>query len=391
MLKFLNKRPADGEGGGSGLDSNKTPRVEDGAEREGNGAQESAAPEPRTLMTWNCNGLTCRAQSAQQVAELQAMLWANQPDVVAIQEVRMPASAPKGAKKGDGQPRSRTVPNTNTPTGRKDAEMVGKLLRSKELANYEVFYSLADWKYAGSALLVRRPCRPMRVRYSLKEGAPQGQHHTDGRVIFAEFETFDLLATYSPNNGWTPSSFERRRQWDAQVTEFLRRRREGGRAVVYVGDLNVAPEDIDLSHPEFFRTRAPEENGRGGGPRPAPAENPDDRGQPGCTNNERRRFFLMLDQGGLVDAYRCKAGSEFNMEQAAFAAGPHFSWRGSRGSDIAERGRYYGKGMRIDHLLVSEELMARVADAQILGRGPEAKGFLGSDHCPMLLTLLPSP
>jgi hypothetical protein len=41
---------------------------------------------------------------------------------------------------------------------------------------------------------------------------------------------------------WTPSSFERRRQWDAQVTEFLRRRREGGRAVVYVGDLNVAPE-----------------------------------------------------------------------------------------------------------------------------------------------------
>jgi exonuclease III len=47
--------------------------------------------------------------------------------------------------------------------------------------------------------------------------------------------------------------------------------------------------------------------------------------------------------------------------------------------------------MRIDHLLVSEELMVRVADAQILGRGPEAKGFLGSDHCPMLLTLLPSP
>jgi hypothetical protein len=61
MLKFLNKRPADGEGGGSGLDSNKTPRVEDEAEREGNGAQESAAPEPRTLMTWNCNGLTCRS------------------------------------------------------------------------------------------------------------------------------------------------------------------------------------------------------------------------------------------------------------------------------------------------------------------------------------------
>ncbi|KAK2648041.1 hypothetical protein Ddye_015530 [Dipteronia dyeriana] len=31
----------------------------------------------------------------------------------------------------------------------------------------------------------------------------EGKHHEpDGRVILAEFETFHLLNTYSPNNGW---------------------------------------------------------------------------------------------------------------------------------------------------------------------------------------------
>jgi hypothetical protein len=35
----------------------------------------------------------------------------------------------------------------------------------------------------------------MRVRYSLSEGAPQGQHHTDGRVIFAEVSSRLLGST----------------------------------------------------------------------------------------------------------------------------------------------------------------------------------------------------
>ena len=89
-----------------------------------------------------------------------------------------------------------------------------------------------------------------------------------------------------------------------------------------------------------------------------------------------------------------------------------WTWRGSAGRDIAASGRYYAKGMRIDHLLVSKlltqqppEEMApaeqreletaaatscfevKISAADILGNGAERQGFLGSDHCPMLLVL----
>ena len=87
-----------------------------------------------------------------------------------------------------------------------------------------------------------------------------------------------------------------------------------------------------------------------------------------------------------------------------------WTWRGSAGRDIAASGRYYGKGMRIDHLLVSKLLTkqpeagpaeqpepaaaaatscfeVKISAADILGNGAERQGFLGSDHCPMLLVL----
>ena len=91
-----------------------------------------------------------------------------------------------------------------------------------------------------------------------------------------------------------------------------------------------------------------------------------------------------------------------------------WTWRGSAGRDIAASGRYYAKGMRIAHLLVSACLLTKqppeatrgpaeqpepepaaatrcfevkISAADILGNGAERQGFLGSDHCPMLLVL----
>ena len=56
----------------------------------------------------------------------------------------------------------------------------------------------------------------------------------------------------------------------------------------------------------------------------------------------------MISAGFLVDAYReiLPPGREQN-----------FTWRGTPGRDVAAAGRYYGKGMRIDHLLVSSLLL----------------------------------
>jgi hypothetical protein len=46
--------------------------------------------------------------------------------------------------------------------------------------------------------------------------------------------------------------------------------------------------------------------------------------------------------------------------------------------------------MRIDHALVSSTLLDRVARAEILGRGSQREGFMGSDHCPLLVEIRPA-
>ena len=44
--------------------------------------------------------------------------------------------------------------------------------------------------------------------------------------------------------------------------------------------------------------------------------------------------------------------------------------------------------MRIDYALVSRSLLDRVVSCEIMGRGYGLDGFLGSDHCPVMLTLV---
>lgn len=47
--------------------------------------------------------------------------------------------------------------------------------------------------------------------------------------------------------------------------------------------------------------------------------------------------------------------------------GPNYTWRGSAGTTVAEGGRYYGKGMRIDYALVSRSILSLVVSTVILG------------------------
>lgn len=43
--------------------------------------------------------------------------------------------------------------------------------------------------------------------------------------------------------------------------------------------------------------------------------------------------------------------------------------------------------MRIDYFLVSKSLAPMVSEVKVFGRGAAREGFLGSDHCPLMLTL----
>ena len=131
-------------------------------------------------------------------------------------------------------------------------------------------------------------------------------------------------------------------QAGAQPAEHARSREHGeGRQLLVAGDMNVAPEEIDLARPK------------------------DNVGNPGFTPEEREDFRGYLETG-LVDVLR---------ERNPGVPGL-YTWWSQRGGARAKN-----VGWRIDHILASRALLARVTDVRI---HPDVAG---SDHCPVSLTL----
>ncbi|XP_073144664.1 DNA-(apurinic or apyrimidinic site) endonuclease isoform X2 [Henckelia pumila] len=314
----------------------------------------SSAKLPLKFLTWNANSLLLRIKN--NLADLSKFLLNVDPDVIAIQEVRMPAAGCKGAPKNQAELKD------DTSSSREEKQVLMRALLNPPFKNYNIWWSLSDSKYAGTALLIKKCFQPKQISFTLDQTG--SKHEQDGRVILAEFESFRLLNTYVPNNGWKEeeSSFQRRRKWDKRMLEFVLRTSD--KPLIWCGDLNVSHQDIDVSHPEFFSTA--KLNGY------VPPNN-EDCGQPGFTLSERKRFGSILKEGKLVDAYRY-LHKENDMERG-------FSWSGN------PIGKYRGKRMRIDYFIVSEKLSDRIVSCEMHGQGIELEGFYGSDHCPVSLEL----
>lgn len=313
--------------------------------------------EPLKFLTWNANSFLLRAKN--NGPEFSKFVATLDPDIIAIQEVRMPAAGSKGAPKNQGELKD------DTNASREEKQVLMRALSSPPFGNYRVWWSLSNSKYAGTALLVNKCFKPKKVSFSLDPAVKK--HEPDGRVTLAEFETFRFLNTYVPNNGWKEeeTSFIRRRKWDKKMLEFVMQLSD--KPLIWCGDLNVSHEDIDVSHPEFFA--AAKINGY-------IPPNKEDHGQPGFTISERKRFGGILREGKLIDAYRF-LHKEKDMERG-------FSWSGN------PVGKYRGKRMRIDYFLVSEKFKDRILSCEMHGHGIELEGFYGSDHCPVSLELAPS-
>ena len=128
------------------------------------------------------------------------------------------------------------------------------------------------------------------IGYSFHFDKDPSKHHEEGRIIFAKFDSFDLLTTYTPNHGSQPEAFQRREKWDTEALDFVKSR---SKPLVWIGDLNVAHEACDVTHPAEWWERQTYQG---------PLVNC--RGQPGYTKAERMRFSQLLQEGGLVDTFR---------------------------------------------------------------------------------------
>ena len=216
------------------------------------------------------------------------------------------------------------------------------------IEGYEEHWHPAQKKgYSGTAIFTRPS--PLSVtrglpaslvkKYSLHDDI-FGNPNDEGRTLTAEFQDFYLVTVYTPNaKGDLSRLRQRHQQWDPAFLAYLKNL-ERKKPVVLCGDLNVAHTPDDLANPKA------------------------NVGKAGYTNEERQRFEELL-AAGFVDSFRL------------FTQGNgHYTWW-SNFSAARER----NVGWRIDYFLVSQGFANRVRAAEIHA------GLMGSDHCPVSITL----
>ena len=196
--------------------------------------------------------------------------------------------------------------------------------------------------YNGVAILSRAPLRDV-VRNIT------GFDDEQARVISATLDTAEgplrLVNGYFVN-GQEPGSekFAYKMRWLDALQAQLRAELAAHPRLVLVGDFNVAPEDRDSYDPEGLRETIHH------------------------TTAERDHFKALL-QMGLTDAFRM-----FEQPEKSF------SWW-----DYRMLGFQKNRGLRIDHILVSDALKPRV-QACTIDRAPR-KNKQPSDHAPVVVTL----
>ncbi|HEU4407021.1 MAG TPA: exodeoxyribonuclease III [Polyangiaceae bacterium] len=190
--------------------------------------------------------------------------------------------------------------------------------------------------YAGSATLSRSG-----LPFAHAPGLGLGDYDCEGRIVVSTHPAFTLIAGYFPNASAELVRLPYKRAFARDLARIVRERHARGERLVVVGDMNVAPEEIDLARPAANRQN------------------------PGFTDEEREDFRGYL-AAGLVDVLR---------ERNPGVPGL-YTWWTQRGGARARN-----VGWRIDLFLVSRELMPLVRDARI---HPEVAG---SDHCPISLEL----
>ncbi len=194
--------------------------------------------------------------------------------------------------------------------------------------------------YNGVAILSRAPLE------DVSRGIA-GLDDPQARVISASTLGLRLRCLYVPNGSEVGSDkYRYKLAWlDALLAELAGC--DPGSPLVLCGDFNIAPDDRDLWDPDGWRERIL------------------------CSTPERQRFQLLLDWG-LHDAQRLLSDEP-----------GLYTWWDYRG------GAYWrGKGMRIDHFLVSEPLVGRCAALLVQRRVRQRKR--PSDHAPVVLTLAAS-
>lgn len=204
-----------------------------------------------------------------------------------------------------------------------------------ELAGYTQYWNYAEKKgYSGTAIFTKHV--PERVTY----GINIPEHDQEGRVITLEYPEFFLVNCYTPNSQNELKRLDYRMQWETDFLAYLNQLDER-KPVILCGDLNVAHTEIDLKNPKSNQKSA------------------------GFSSEERQKFTTLLENG-YTDTFR------YTHPDTVGA----YSWWSYRFN-----ARKNNAGWRIDYFVISTRLNSFIKEARLYPQ------ILGSDHCPVQLTL----
>lgn len=185
------------------------------------------------LISWNIDSLNAALTSDSNRAVLSRQVLdqiaAADPDVIALQETKLPVSGPSKKHLGILEnyfPEAKLAWRISQPPARKG--------------------------YSGTMFIYKDALDPI-VHYP-EIGAPSTMDH-EGRVLTLEFPTFYLNQVYTPNAGEGLSRLADRQAWDVAYADYLQALDEH-KPVIACGDYNVAHREIDLAHPENNRMTA---------------------------------------------------------------------------------------------------------------------------------------
>jgi exodeoxyribonuclease-3 len=252
------------------------------------------------LASWNVNSIRARQE------RLLRWLERTKPDVVCLQELKVA-----------------------------DADFPTAALR--EAGWYSAVHGQRT--YNGVAILARAPLAQVEI------GLGDGVDDPQARFLAADLSGVRVVSLYVPNGASVGSDkWEYKLVWLARLRAWLERKADPRRPLALCGDWNVAPDELDVAHPEAWRESV-------------------------LFHDDARAALRRVMEWGLVDAFRrrhphARAYSWWDYRQLAFAR---------------------GDGLRIDHLLLSEPLAARLRDAGI--DRDERKGKQPSDHAPVWVDL----
>lgn len=201
------------------------------------------------------------------------------------------------------------------------------------MEGYQIYWNSAEKKgYSGTAVFVKN--EPLSVSAGI--GIPE--HDTEGRVITLEYPEFYFITVYTPNSQDGLRRLDYRMTWEDAFLAYIKAL-DAIKPVIVCGDLNVAHKEIDLRHPKTNRKNA------------------------GFSDEERACMTRLLENG-FIDTFRYFYPDKTDA----------YSWWSYLGNARANNA-----GWRIDYFVVSERMIDRVLDSQILSE------VLGSDHCPVLI------